>query len=268
MKVILNLVLTLTLSLSLVGCASSGTAGAPSESEINAEALKAYNEVKTKAKISNNKAWNDMVQRVTQRIAAASGENFQWEAVLIEDKQVNAWCMPGGKIAVYTGIMPIVKTEAALAAVLGHEVAHATRRHGHQRYARAIQEQYAGVAIGVGTILAGQLLCQTESCKKNVAIAGMAAGFGLTFFSLKYSRGDETDADNFGLQYMAKAGYQPTEAVHLWERMGASGGGKPPEILSTHPSDETRIQNINSQMSEAQKLYQSAPQKYGVGGSI
>lgn len=129
------------------GCATLGGGSAPSEDEINAESLKAYSEVKAKSKISKNREWSEMVQRVSQRIAAASGENFQWEAILIEDPSPNAWCMPGGKIAVYTGIMPVLKTEGALAAVLGHEVAHATQRHGQKQYARAIQENQTGLII-------------------------------------------------------------------------------------------------------------------------
>src|SRR4029077_8636549 len=117
----------------------------PSDADINAESAKAYREVKAKSKISTHAEWNAMVQRVATRIAKASGENFQWEYVLLESPEVNAWCMPGGKIAVYTGIMPVLKTEGALAAVLGHEVAHATRRHGKQRYARAIRENALGL---------------------------------------------------------------------------------------------------------------------------
>src|SRR5260221_308763 len=116
-------------SLFLANC-SSIPIPEPSEEEINAEAAKAYDEVKAKTKHSTNAEWNAIVQRVAQRIASASGEHFQWDYVLLESPEVNAWCMPGGKIAVYTGIMPVVKNEAGLAAVLGHEVAHATRRHG------------------------------------------------------------------------------------------------------------------------------------------
>ena len=249
------------------GCASV-PGGDVSEADINAESAKAYNEIKAKSKMSTNTEWNAVVQRVAKRIAAASGENFQWEVVLIEDHQVNAWCMPGGKMAVYTGILPVVKTEAALAAVMGHEVAHATLRHGKERYARAIKDQYYGVLAGLGTAVAGQYLCNSDDCKKMVAIGGLAAGFGITYFSLKYDRGDESAADQTGLRYMAQAGYEPTESIRLWERMSASGGAKPPEFMSTHPSDATRIKNLNSHMSEAQGIYQSSPTKYGIGSGI
>ena len=119
-----------------VSCSSLG-GKEPTDDQINAEASKAYQEVRSKAKISNNAQWTAMLNRVATRIADSSGENFKWEWMLIDSPEVNAWCMPGGKMAVYTGIMPVLKTEAALAAVLGHEVAHATRRHGKKQYARA-----------------------------------------------------------------------------------------------------------------------------------
>lgn len=241
----------------------------PTDAEINAEAAKAYAEVKAKSKISTNAEWNAMVNRVARRIANASGENFQWEWVVIESPEVNAWCMPGGKIAVYTGIMPVLKNEGALAAVLGHEVAHATRRHGKQRYARAISEKYLGLIVGGATIIGGQVLCKTEKCKLLTALGGAAAGFAITFFDRKFSRGDETDADKFGQLYMAKAGYEPGEAIHLWERMAAANGGKaPPEFMSTHPSDERRRENLRSWLPEAENLYAQAPQKYGIGEAI
>lgn len=259
---------TVILILSLSSC-STLAPKEPTDAEINAQAAKAYIEVKSKSKISTNKEWNDIVQRVAKRIAASSGENFQWETVLIESPEVNAWCMPGGKIAVYTGIMPVLKTEAALAAVLGHEVAHATLRHGKQRYARAIKESYWGIAAGVATIAAGQFLCKTETCKKLSALGGVAAGFALTFFDRKYSRGDESAADKQGQIYMARAGYDPAEAPRLWDRMSVASGGKaPPEFLSTHPSDANRKAMLNEWMGNAESIYSQAPHKYGLGENI
>lgn len=163
----------------LQSCSSVPGLKEPSDAEINAESLKAYNEVKTKAKLSNNKEWKAMVDRVSRRIADASGENFDWEWVLIDDPQVNAWCMPGGKMAVYTGIMPVLKTEGALAAVMGHEVAHATKRHGKQRYSRAMKGNMAGLLIGGATVVGGQLLCKSEMCKTLSGLGGAAAGFAV-----------------------------------------------------------------------------------------
>lgn len=224
----LGMTIVAAIAIMLAGCATTPEQAGISEDEINAEALKAYVEIKSKAQISQNRDWTAMVQRVVQRIAAASGKNYAWETVLIESPELNAWCMPGGKIAVYTGIMPVLKTEAALAAVLGHEVSHATLRHGMQRYARAKQENYIGVVIAGATMIGGQLLCKTERCRMLSQLGGVAAGFALTFFDRKFSREEETAADHQGQLYMAEAGYDPSEAIHLWERMGAASGGQAP----------------------------------------
>ncbi len=263
------LALLLAIGASLAGCATGGVVKEPSDEEINAEAAKAYTDVKAKSKISANPEWNAMVQRVAARIAKASGENFKWEYVLIDNPEINAWCMPGGKIAVYTGIMPVLKTEGALAAVLGHEVAHATLRHGKQQYARSMNANLLGLVVGGATAVGGQLLCKTSSCKLITGLGGAAAGLAVTFFTLKYSRGDESEADHAGQMYMAKAGYDPAEAIQLWERMGAaSQGKKPPELLSTHPSDESRRGQLSEWLPEAKKQYDQAPQKFGTGDPI
>lgn len=250
-------------------CATNPSDPGISESEINQEAEKAYAEIKAKSKYSNNTQWNALVQQVAKRIAQSSGENFQWEAILIENPEPNAWCMPGGKIAVYTGIMPVLKTEGALAAVLGHEVAHATLRHGLKGYARAKQENYANLMILGASIIGSELLCKNEKCKQWAQLGGVAAGFALTFFNTKFSREDESSADQSGQIYMAKAGYDPKESIHLWERMGAANQGKaPPEFLSTHPSDEHRKQNLTQWMPHAENEYNKSLNKYGTGETI
>lgn len=265
-----KLILIIAAALTLSACSSSPSDdSAISDAEINAQALKAYQEIKAKSKMSTNKDWTAMVQRVADRIAKASGENFQWEVVLIDSKEVNAWCMPGGKMAVYTGIMPVVQNEAALAAVMGHEVAHATRRHGKQRYARAMKSNMIGTIVGGAAVIGGQLLCKTQECRLLSGLGGVAAGFAVAFFDRKFSRGDETEADKYGQIYMAKAGYPPSEAIKLWERMGAASGGKaPPEFMSTHPSDVTRRGNLSQWLPEAEAAYRAAPVKYGLGEPI
>jgi len=262
-------VLWLALMLLVQSCASVPGAKEPSEAEINAQALKAYEEVKAKSKRSTNKEWTEMVDRVSRRIAAASGEKFQWEWMLIESPEVNAWCMPGGKMAVYTGIMPVLKNEAALAAVMGHEVAHATERHGKQRYARAIKGNMIGLAVAGASIIGGQLLCKTDTCKTLTGLGGAAAGFAVAFFDRKFSRGDESEADKVGQQFMARAGYEPAEAIQLWKRMdAASGGSAPPEFMSTHPSGQTRQKQLGEWLPAAEATYQNASTKYGLGATI
>lgn len=262
-------ILLFALALQLSGCATITGKAEPSDQEINAEAAKAYQEVKSKSKRSTNAEWTAMVERVASRIEKASTENFQWEVMLIESPEVNAWCMPGGKMAVYTGIMPILKTEGALAAVMGHEVAHATLRHGKKRYARAIQQGALGLLVGGASIVGGQLLCKDNTCRTLTALGGAAAGFAITFFDRKFSRSEESEADQKGQIYMAKAGYDPTEASRVWERMGEANKGKaPPEFMSTHPSDETRKGNLSKWLPEAQSVYRSAPAQYGTGESI
>lgn len=257
------------LSSILSSCATTPEQAGVSESEINAEAAKAYADVKAKAKMSGNSEWNQMVQRVSQRIARASGKSYQWEAVLIESPEVNAWCMPGGKIAVYTGIMPVVKNEAALAAVLGHEVAHATLKHGLSHYARAKQENYINLAIIGATIIGGEILCKSQRCKQLTRLGGTAAGFALVFFDRKFSREDESAADREGQIYMARAGYDPAESIRFWDRMGAAkGGSAPPEFLSTHPSDVRRKSNLQQWLPGAETEYQNSAQKYGIGESV
>lgn len=261
-------ILLIILSTVLFSCKTNPEAAGVSEEEINAEAAKAYAEVKAKSKISNNKEWTAIVNRVADRIAKASGKPYQWEVVLIESPEINAWCMPGGKMAVYTGIMPVVKNEAALAAVMGHEVAHATLKHGLQRYARAKQNNMIAVGAAVAAAVVGQALCKTDECKKWASYGGALATFGVIFFDRKFSREDETGADKEGQIYMADAGYEPSEAIKLWERMGAANGGGGPEFMSTHPADTRRRSNLTAWLPEAQAHYQKASEKHGLGATI
>jgi len=224
--------------------------------------------VKAESKISQDPEINAMVDRVATRIAKNSGKDYNWEWVVIESEEQNAWAMPGGKMAVYTGILPIVKTEAGLAAVLGHEVAHVTEKHGNERYARAVKSNVTGLVIGVGSALAGQLLCKSQTCATLTGLGGAAAGFAIQFFDMKFSREQETEADKVGLKYMARSGYQPEEALNVWKRMEEASKGAPPEVLSTHPSNQTRQKNISQWLPEAREIYSEAPSKLGEGAQI
>jgi predicted Zn-dependent protease len=200
----------------------------------------------------------EMVQRVGSRLAAAvqtylsqKGQSdliagYQWQFNLVNNSEANAWCMPGGKVVVYSGIMPLVQNEAGLATVLGHEIAHAIARHGNERMSQELLAQAGGAALSVA-------LANRPAQTQNIfnAVYGVGSQLG----TLSYSRKHESEADQMGLIFMALAGYNPNEAVSFWQRMGSQGGQKPPEILSTHPSDATRIRDIKKWIPEAMKYY-------------
>jgi predicted Zn-dependent protease len=169
--------------------------------------------------------------------------NYKWEYKLVESKELNAWCMPGGKIVVYTGILPIMKDDAGMAAVMGHEVSHALANHGQQRMSAGMLQQLGGVAVGVAV---GSKSQQTQQAIMQAYGVGSQVGVMLPF-----SRDHETEADSIGLTLMAIAGYNPESAVQIWERMSAQGGQAPPEIMSTHPSNESRIANLRALIPKA-----------------
>jgi predicted Zn-dependent protease len=264
MRIIASLILLLFIS----SCSSIPGIKEPTDSEINAQAAKAYEEVKKTSKISTNRRLTEMVQRVSNRIAKASEENFKWEVILIESKEVNAWCMPGGKMAVYTGILPVLENEGALAAVMGHEVAHATLRHGKEGYARAIKTKLTGLLVGGAVFVGGQVLCKTEKCKQLATYGAAASAIAAEFFNRKFSREDETESDKAGQVFMAKAGYDPREAPKVWERMKKAGGQAPPEIMSTHPASERRQENLTQWLDTTIPIYKNTKTKYGVGERI
>lgn len=173
-------------------------------------------------------------------------KDYKWTFNLVNDPTVNAWCMPGGKVVVYTGLLPVTQDEPSLAVVLGHEIAHAIAHHGNQRMSEGM------VVQGLGSALSTAL-----SQKPALTQAIWSQAFGVTtgLATLKYSRSHETEADKMGLIFAAMAGYNPEAAITFWERMAASGGQKPPQILSTHPSDQTRINDLKAFMPEAKKYY-------------
>jgi len=176
-------------------------------------------------------------------------EGFKWTFNVVDENTVNAWCMPGGKVVVYTGLLPVTLTEQGLAVVMGHEIAHAVAQHGNSRMSQGLLVQFGGAALSVALsqkpALTQQLFQQAY---------GVSTGLG----TLKYSRSHETEADKMGLIFAAMAGYDPEAAIEFWRRMASAGGGqKPPEILSTHPSDETRIKELQAFMPEAKKYFKA-----------
>lgn len=224
-----------------------------------------YQDYMKGAKLSSNKNNTALVKRVGQRLATAvetylrengySNElqNFQWEFNLVANSQANAFCMPGGKIVVYEGMLPLTKDEASLAIVLGHEIAHAVAKHSAEQLSKQMRQQYAA-KIG-GTVLTQ--LAQQKGLGGAASLIDMAGQIGFNFANLKYSRDNETEADHLGLIFAAMAGYDPQLAIPFWQRMAQQGGGNTKsELFSDHPSDEKRIASLQKLMPEAMKYYQ------------
>lgn len=248
----------------LAACVSTPETGrrafiVTSEAEENQMGLQAYQEVLSKERLSNNAKWNAILQRVGKRIAAAANKpDFKWEFKLIESKEQNAFCLPGGKVAVYTGILGPAQNEAGLATVMGHEVAHATARHGGQRITTQLGTQLGLVAIGAA------LGADDKDPKKRMLMG--ALGIGSTIgVTLPFSRGNESEADEIGLIYMARAGYDPREAPKFWSRFGSEGA--PPEFLSTHPGHATRSKALEAELPRVMPLYEASA-KYGSGDKL
>jgi predicted Zn-dependent protease len=231
------------------------------ESELLTMSLQQYDDVLKKSKLSDNQQEVQMVRRVGGKIAKAAEaflaetgrsadiKNYKWEFNLIkDDKTVNAWVMPGGKAAVYTGILPYTQNETGLAVVLGHEVGHALADHGNERMSQALLANMGGMALSVALSSQPQATSQLF-----MAVYGAGANVG---FLLPYSRLQESEADRIGLTLMARAGYDPREAIPFWERMSKQeGAARPPEFLSTHPAPESRIADIKKYMPEALQYY-------------
>jgi predicted Zn-dependent protease len=228
----------------------------------------AFQEVLSKERgnvIANGPVY-DAVRTVTDNLAEATKNQtflritrlkyqpMNWEVRVVRSREVNAFCLPGGKMVVYTAILPVCQTDAGLAVVMGHEISHALAHHGAERMA---QQQMAQIGVAA----AGASLGDVDPRKRNQIMA--ALGAGAQFGILRYSRKHESEADHMGLYLMATAGYDPRESVRFWQRMRkVSGGGRTPEFLSTHPSHETRIRDLNGWMEEAMKLYRASPEKH------
>jgi predicted Zn-dependent protease len=263
-----NHLLLILIAALLAGCILNQVTGRKqlslvNESELQLMAVNQYRTFLTENHVlrSNNRE-AAMVERVGMRISNAITryydqqgkgailEGYNWEFNTVESKAVNAWCMPGGKVVVYTGLLPITQTETGLAIVMGHEIAHAIAKHGSERMSQAMMQQLGGVALQVAL---------SQKPQETQDLFMMSYGIGTQVGAmLPWSRQQETEADQYGLIFAAMAGYNPQEAIPFWERMASAGGASPPEFLSTHPSDETRMRKLKQFMPEAMKYYTRA----------
>src|ERR1041385_2586767 len=252
-------ILGVGISVTLVACSTAPVTGRRQLSLVSAgqEAqlgLTEFEKLKQDTPISRDPAANALLQKVGKRIAAAAGNdlpNAQWEFVVFESKEANAFCLPGGKIGVYTGLLPIAKDDAGLATVLGHEVAHAAAHHGAERMSQQMVLQAGGEAFSAGV---------AKYDPKLQAIATAAYGVGTQVgIELPFSRKDESEADHIGLVYMARAGYNPEEALAFWQRFATAIGseGGTPSFLRTHPLTEARITQLKQEMAQARAEYES-----------
>ena len=262
-----NLLFLLAVAAIVVSCSTNSVTGRSQfkllpEAELQQMAVAEYQSFLSSNKVvsSSTNRDADMVNRVGQRIVAAVNnyyrqinkpdemQGYQWETRLVESNQANAWCMPGGKIVVYTGLLPISKNEAGLANVMGHEVSHALFGHTNERMSQTIAAQYGG------SILDAFIANRSSTGMRQ--IFGAAVGVGSQLGIMAFGRNQELEADRYGMIWAAMAGYNPQEAVYLWQRMNqASQGQRPPEFLSTHPGPERRMEQLQKYLPEAMKYY-------------
>ncbi len=257
-----NAVLGLAVLLFAAGCSTAPVSGRKqlklvSDQQLAAQSAASYAEIIKTGPLSTDKTQTELVQRAGQKISAAVEkyladtnqsqllEGFAWEFNLIQEDVPNAWCMPGGKVAFYTGILPFCQDEAGIAVVMGHEIAHAVVGHSAERVSNQMLQQG-------GSMVASWLGSKTDYHDAIMMLYGAGSQYGAI---LPYSRLHEHEADHLGLIFMAMAGYNPEEAVGFWERMAAAGGEKPPALLSTHPSDEARIRKLQEKLPEAMEYY-------------
>ncbi len=247
----------------LTGCATVPVTGRTSlnlipDQELVSMSLTSYREFIQQADLSDDPQEVAMVRRVGERMAAATEsymrsigqpiDQFEWEFNVVEDDAANAWVMPGGKVVVYAGILPIAQNDAGLATVMGHEIAHVVAEHGNERMSQQLLAQMGGAALSVA-------MRDAPSLTQNLFMAAYGAGAQVGVL-LPYSRLHESEADRIGLTLMAIANYDPRAALDFWQRMAAEGGARPPEFLSTHPAPQSRIDNIRRYLPEAVAIYE------------
>ena len=270
MKSIKFLVLSMAADLLMAACGTTSTVPVTgrkhtllvSDAQVLSLSNQEYNKFMKTAKVSTNATNTAMVKRVGQRLASAvetylknngmSSEiqNFSWEFNLVQNKEANAFCMPGGKIVVYEGLLPYTQNEASLAIVLGHEIAHAVAKHSAEQMSKQIRQQY-------GTQILGTVL--NSAVGNGVGdVASAIAQQGFSFANLKYSRDNESEADHIGLIFAAMAGYDPEQAIPFWQRMASGSSSNQSDIFSDHPSDAKRIAALQKEMPEALKYYKAA----------
>ncbi len=222
----------------------------------------AFADVVSKEQASENVRFQQIVERVGLRIAGVSGKtDYQWETKVIASDTQNAFCLPGGKIVVYEGILPVCQTEAGLAVVMSHEVAHVLARHGGERMSQT-------AAVNGAQSLVGFVMRNQQQVSKDIALRAYGVGSQYGFL-LPYSRKHELEADQIGLTLMAQAGYDPSEAPKFWKRFAAANQGtKPAEFMSTHPSDDRRASELEKQLPQALTVYSGTPNKIGLGETI
>jgi len=219
------------------------------EGQANQMGEDAYAQILKEIPPSDNRQNQEMVKNAGRRIAAvAEKPDFKWEFTVLKSTDVNAFCLPGGKVAFFDGIMPVTQTETGTAVVMGHEVAHALASHSAERMSQGLGAELLGQVLGVGLAKASPAVQQNV-----MQLYGLGANYGVI---LPFGRRQESEADRIGMILMAKAGYDPREALAFWERMSAVGGAAPPEFLSTHPSGQTRINQIKQWLPEVMPIYE------------
>ncbi|MCF8094378.1 MAG: M48 family metallopeptidase [Desulfobacteraceae bacterium] len=267
MRRIRQFLLLFLVCLTAAACATVPVTGRRQLSLIPADTMlsmsyQQYDQFLDEHELSDSKSDREMVKQVGKNIAAAVGkymkqngmedrlDNYNWEFRVVKDDSVNAWCMPGGKVVVYTGILPVTENRTGLAVVMGHEIAHAVAEHGNERMSQGMLVQFGGVALA-------KALETKPAVTRQLWMAAYGAGSQVGLL-LPYSRLQEKEADRLGLVFMAMAGYDPRAAVNFWQRMAEKKEGKnPPEFLSTHPADQTRISDIKSMIPEAMQYYKN-----------
>ncbi len=245
----------------LLGCATNPETGRRQLNLVSSDqemqlGLTSFEKMKKEVPISHDSAANALVQRVGKRIAGVANlPNAQWEFVVFDSKEANAFCLPGGKVGVYTGILPLTRDEAGLATVIGHEVAHAVSHHGAERMSQATLLNLGGEAVGA--------LTQNSKPITQTAVAAVYGLGGQVGYMLPHSRGQESEADHIGLLYMARAGYDPEAAVQFWQRFSdfnkSHSGSSTPNFLRTHPVDEVRIKQLQQWLPEARAQMKGGP---------